>query len=355
MLRRVTLECSVRDTGYGLSPFEEVAVKRRPRLLFCATIGVLAFIVPSLPCSSQEKVKFPIGASSKTLGYGPLWVAWKQGFFDQQGLDAQVVLLRGTPPTVQALVAGSVYVGGVTPDAVMEVTERGVDLAMVVGVINGLSHAIMGGKNFKRYEDLRGATIGGQSLTSGITFPLRQVLKSKGLEYPRDYKLVNVGGTADLLAALSSGLIAAAPLAIPLNFAAEEAGFNVIGWYRDVLPNYQLTALTVRRSWAEANRPLTIRFAKAMVSAMRWMYENKEPAIDFLAKEMKLKPAHARRGWEYYTANRLWHPEADINIEGTNTLIRIYGEQGQLKGPLPSPAKYIDQSFLKDALKEITR
>ena len=42
---------------------------------------------------------------------------------------------------------------------------------MVVGVINGLSHAIMGGKNYKRYEDLRGATIGGQSLTSGITFP----------------------------------------------------------------------------------------------------------------------------------------------------------------------------------------
>ena len=56
---------------------------------------------------------------------------------------------------------------------------------MVVGLINGLSHAIMGGKNYKRYEDLRGATIGGQSLTSGITFPLKQVLKSKGLESAR--------------------------------------------------------------------------------------------------------------------------------------------------------------------------
>jgi ABC-type nitrate/sulfonate/bicarbonate transport system substrate-binding protein len=235
----------------------------------------------------------------------------------------------------------------------MEVTERGVDLVMVVGVINGLSHAIMGGKNYKRYEDLRGATIGGQSLTSGITFPLRQVLKSKGLEYPRDYKLVNVGGTADLFAALSSGQIAAAPLAIPLNFAAEEAGFNVIGWYRDVLPNYQLTALTVRRSWAEANRPLLIRFVKGMVLAMRWVYENKEPAIDFLAKEMKLKPAHARKGWEYYTANRIWYPDADINTEGVNTLIRISTEQGQFKGTPPSPARYIDQSYLREALREL--
>jgi ABC-type nitrate/sulfonate/bicarbonate transport system substrate-binding protein len=328
---------------------------RKSRLMVSTCSFVSLFLLSAIPCLSQEKVKFPVGASSKTLGYGPLWVAWKQGFFDQQGLDAQVILLRGTPPSVQALVAGSVYVGGATPDAVMEVTERGIDLVMVVGVINGLSHAIMGGKNYKRYEDLRGATIGGQSLTSGITFPLKQVLKSKGLEYPRDYKLVNVGGTADLFAALSSGLIAAAPLAIPLNFAAEEAGFNVIGWYRDVLPNYQLTALTVKRSWAEANRPLLIRFVKGMVLAMRWVFENKEPAIDFLAKEMKLKPAHARKGWEYYTANRLWYPDTDINIEGVKTLIQIFGEQGQFKGTLPSPAKYIDQSYLREALRDLGR
>jgi len=323
------------------------------RLRMTSTIIVSVLLLSSLPSRAQEKVKFPIAASSKTLGYGPLWVAWKQGFFDQQGLDAQVILLRGTPPSVQALVAGSVYVGGATPDAVMDVSERGVDLVMVVVLINGLSHAIMGGKNYKRYEDLRGATIGGQSLTSGITFPLRQVLKSKGLEYPRDYKLVNVGGTADLFAALSSGQIAAAPLAIPLNFAAEEAGFNVIGWYRDVLPNYQLTAMTVRRSWAEANRPLLIRFVKGMALAMRWVFDNKEPAIDFLTKEMKLKPAHARRGWEYYTANKIWYPDADINIDGVKTLIQIYGEQGQLKGALPSPAKYVDQSYLKEALKDL--
>jgi ABC-type nitrate/sulfonate/bicarbonate transport system substrate-binding protein len=327
---------------------------RLSRLRIILSIIISLLMLSSFPCRSQEKVKFPIAASSKTLGYGPLWVAWKHGFFDQQGLDAQVILLRGTPPSVQALVAGSVYVGGATPDAVMDVSERGIDLVMVVGLINGLSHAIMGGKNYKRYEDLRGATIGGQSLTSGITFPLKQVLKSKGLEYPRDYKLVNVGGTADLFAALSSGQIAAAPLAIPLNFAAEEAGFNVIGWYRDVLPNYQLTAMTVKRSWAEANRPLLLRFVKGMALAMRWVFENKEPAIDFLTKEMKLKPAHARKGWEYYTANRIWYPDSDINTEGVKTLIQIYGEQGQLKGPLPSPARYVDQSYLKDALKELS-
>jgi len=33
---------------------------------------------------------------------------------------------------------------------------------------------------------------------------------------------------------------------------------------------------------------------KAMIEAHRWLYANKEPAVDFLVKEMNLKPAYAR-------------------------------------------------------------
>ena len=179
------------------------------------------------------------------------------------------------------------------------------------------------------------------------------MLKAKGLEYPRDYKLINVGGSPELFAALSAGQIAAAPLAFPINLAAEESGLNLIGWYREVLPNYQAIVLVVSRSWAEENRPLLVRFLKAMVLTNRWLYDHKEAAVDFLAKEMKLKPAYARKGWEYYTENRLWPPDADINLEGLKTVIQIYGEQTQIKGALPNAAQYVDQSYLKEALKEL--
>lgn len=321
------------------------------RLEWAAAV-VFFFLLPSLTIA-QEKVKFPIAASSKTLGYGPLWVAWKKGFFAQQGLEGQVILLRGTPLTIQALAAGSVYIGGPSPDAVIDASERGLDLVIVGGVINGLTHAIVGGKKFKRYEDLRGATLGSLSLTSGMTFALKETLKVKGLEYPRDYKIINVGGTPELLAALSTGQIAAAPLAFPVNIAAEEMGLNVIGWYRDVLPNYQFTVLAVKRSWGEENRPLMVRFMKAMVFTMRWLYQNKEAAIDFLAQEMKLKPEYARKGWEYYTTNRIWHPDGDVNLEGIRTTMRLFWENSGAKGTAPNPAKYVDQSYLKEALKEL--
>jgi len=303
--------------------------------------------------SADEKMKLPVSASSKTLGYSPLWVAAKQGFFDRQGLDIQPVLVQGADKSLMALVGGSVVISGAAADAPIGAVEHGIDLVSIGGVINGLTHMIMGGKNYKTYEDLRGATLGSSGLTSGTALVLRRVLKAKGLEYPRDYKLINVGGSAASFAALASGQIAASIIAVPLSFEAAELGFNAIGKAADVIPNFQLTVLTARRAWAEANRPLVVRFMKAMALSMRWLGENKRAAIEFLTREMKLKPAHAEKGWQYYVENRIWHPDADINIEGMKVVILIQAEQGQIKGPLPGPAKYVDQSYLKEALKEL--
>ena len=327
-------------------------------MIICFRVAVVLLVLSlvSSPVTGQEKVKFYVGASSKTLGYSPLWVGVKKGFFDQQGLDAQLLLLRGTPMTVQAMAGASLQVGSGGPEAFIEASERGLDLVMIGGIINGLTHFIMAGKKYKTYEDLRGATFGASSLTSGTVIALKQALKIRGLEYPRDYKiLVIAGGSASNLAALQSGQIAATTVALPLNYLAEESGFNVIGRLSDAVPDYQQTALATKRSWAEKNRPLMIRFMKGIVLANRWLFENKEAAIDFLTAEMQLKPNHARKGWEYYTQNRIWHPDGDLNLEGMKYNIRIYAEQSGIKGPAPNVAKFIDQSYLYEALKELNR
>jgi len=86
---------------------------------------------------------------------------------------------------------------------------------------------------------------------------------------------------------------------------------------------------------------------------MRWMHQNKDAASDFLAKEMRLKPEHARRGWEFYSSMRIWHPDGDINLEGLQVVAQIYWEQTQSKGPAPTATKYTDQSYLREALKEL--
>src|ERR1041385_4353427 len=210
---------------------------------------ILVFLVAAFETcgAAEDRVKLPLSASSKTLGYSPLWVAARQGFFERQGLDIHPVLIQGADKSLMALVGGSVAISGAAADAPINAVERGVDLVSFGGVINGLTHMIMGGKNYKTYEDLRGATIGSSGLTSGTALVLRRVLKAKGLEYPKDYKLINVGGSGPSFAARASGQIAASIIAVPLSFEAVELGFNVIGRVVDVIPNFQLTVLTARR------------------------------------------------------------------------------------------------------------
>ena len=305
---------------------------------------------------AQEKFRFPIGESSKTLSYGPLWVAAKMGFFEKEGLDVPIVTMRGSPLTIQALSADSIYVANATVDTLINAYEKGgADLTMVGGLINGLGLSMVGGKPYKSYADLRGTTIGTQTLTSGTGFALRLVLKVHGLEYPRDYQLLNIGGASDRYQALTSGQISSAPVGVPLDLVAKGQGFNLIGYFADDLPNFQFNTYIVKRSWAEKNRPLLVRFMKAMVSTMRWMNDNRDQACAYLTKEMVLSMEHCRHGSDYNWKSRIWDRNADLNVEGVRTVMKITAEQGILKEPLPPASKYIDQSFLKQALAEIEK
>lgn len=307
----------------------------------------------ALPCEAQEKVRFPIGESSKTLSYGPLWIAGKMGFFDKEGLEVPIVTMRGSPLTIQALTADSIYIANATVDTLISAYEKGADITMIGGLINGLGLSMIGGKGYKTYTDLRGTTIGTQTLTSGTGFALRLVLKAHGMEYPRDYKLLNIGGASDRYQALTSGQISSAPVGVPLDLVAKQQGFNIIGYFADDQPNFQFNGYIVKRAWAEKNRPLVVRFMKAMAATMRWMMDNRDAACAYLSKEMAISVDHCRYASDYNWKNRIWDRNADLNVEGVRTLIKITAEQGILKEPLPQPAKYIDRSFLKQALAEL--
>ncbi len=131
-------------------------------------------------------------------------------------------------------------------------------MVIIGGIINGLSQSIHGRAKIIKPMTIcaaphsaRTASLRGQRSLSGVCS------RPRGWKYPRDYKLINVGGTPQALAALASGQIAAAPLSLPVNFVAEEQGFNTIGRFIDVIPHYQLSVYSVLRPWAEKIAPLS--------------------------------------------------------------------------------------------------
>jgi NitT/TauT family transport system substrate-binding protein len=325
--------------------------KFRGSLVVTASVVLIALL--AFKSFAQEKIRFPIGESSKTLSYGPLWIAQKMGYFEREGLDVPIVTMRGSPLTIQALTADSIYIANATVDTLINAYERGADIAMIGGLINGLGLSMIGAKQYKTYGDLRGTTIGSQTLTSGTGFALRLVMKVHGLEYPRDYKLLNIGSAPDRFRALASGQISSAPVGVPLDLVAKQQGFNIIGYFADDQPNFQFNVYIVKRSWAEKNRTLVVRFMKAMVATMRWMADNRDAACAYLTKEMSIGMEDCRYAYDYNWKNRIWDRNADVNVEGVRTIINLTADQGVLKEPLPQPSKYIDPSYLKQALAEV--
>src|SRR5207247_6110010 len=139
-------------------------------------------------------------------------------------------------------------------------------------------------------------------------------------------KLLNVGGTTSAFAAMSAGQIAAAMLAVPNAFQAQEAGFNVIGRVADIFPNYLLSAYSVRRSWAEKNRLRVVHFLKAVLLAKKWFERDRKPATEFLVKEFELKPSLAEKGLDYYLTHQASHPELDIDMHGLRPVVDLDAE-----------------------------
>jgi len=103
---------------------------------------------------------------------------------------------------------------------------------------------------------------------------------------------------------------------------------------RLVLAIFTALALTAPRVWAQDKVKFPVGVGtKTVGTNMFWLAEL------------------ARRGWEYYTANRIWHPNAEINLEGLKFTMQVYAEQ--INGPLPDPLKYIDPSYLQQAIREL--
>jgi len=71
-------------------------VPKAHRMIRCLLAALSGAVMIATAASGQEKVKFPIGVGTKTLGTGMYWLANKKGFFDEVGLEVQLGGEMGT-------------------------------------------------------------------------------------------------------------------------------------------------------------------------------------------------------------------------------------------------------------------
>ena len=315
-------------------------------------IFLLSLIFLSAPPAGAQSLK--VGMTSKTLFYLPFYVGLKRGFYAAENLKTELILIGRSDVQLQALIAGEINFGTLNADGVILVNEKGANLKVIAGVDNAAPYILVGGKAYKKIEDLKGARLGVSGLRGGATSILTDYLKSKGLHYPRDYSFTVIsGGTAARLTALESGAIAAGILGIPYSDIAIDQGFNKLGDTMEVISTYQFNGITVNPAWAEKNRATVVKFLKAHIRSLRWIHEQPEQAAEFFTSEMGVKPPYARRGIDYFTKNKIFPVDGAVTLDGLKVNIEVQFRDGILKEPLPPPEKYADQSYVRQAQKEL--
>jgi ABC-type nitrate/sulfonate/bicarbonate transport system substrate-binding protein len=326
--------------------------RRLLRILVLVTLyQQLACIVPA---SAQETRRVRVAVTSPGMTNLSLYIADRRGLFKEQQIFNEIIVMRSAARQIQALISGSIELSAQAPDPLIRAVERGADLTMLSGLANSAAYDLVADKKFLSIEELRGTTLGVSGINSSSTLLLQKMLSAHGLSYPRDYTLVEVGGTSDRLAAIRTGATSAGVLNPPISYVAAEQGFKILGELRNYIPAVQFTALSVRRGWAYQNPKLIEDYLIALVRANRYVYEDRPGTVAIIRDFFKVQSDHAERVYDYWVRDKVIPIDGAMTIPGTEVVIDILEQLGDFKGKSrPKAEKYIDVELLNRVRKRL--
>jgi ABC-type nitrate/sulfonate/bicarbonate transport system substrate-binding protein len=324
----------------------------RQKTISIALFTIFCCLSAITPSAVAQAVK--AGYVAKTIFFLPLFVAQKMHHYDAESLKVELIHMGSAGVNLQALVAGHIHFSAMSPDGIIIFNEKGGNLKTIGGIVNGVAYTLVGGKAYKKIEDLKGTRLGVASLKGGGTTFLIEYLRTKGLVYPRDYNLAVIpGGTPARLAALEANSIAAAVLGVPHGDMAVDGGFSDLGNVGDVITAYQFGAINVDPAWAEKNRATVVKFLKAHIRSIRWIYDNPEAAAEFATKEVGVRTPYAQRGIDSFIKSKLYPRDGSVTLDGIKANLEVLEKDGVLRPPLSSSEKYVDLSYVRQAQKQL--
>ena len=71
------------------------------------------------------------------------------------------------------------------------------EIKLIAGSFNGTTYSMISLPKYKKMEELKGsgARLAMSGITSAAAMMMKEVLKQRGVLYPRDYSLLSVGGS----------------------------------------------------------------------------------------------------------------------------------------------------------------
>lgn len=310
------------------------------RGLTVAILWAVAF-VGNRPLLAAER--FYISIPGPTLSYVPLYYGQERGFFAQEGLDLQVLVVRGVVG-ISSLMSGEIDVtchAGSGFSAAL----RGVPVKVISVTRDRPIHELIVAPSANSSTELKGKSIAVGSLDGTAAVMTRRILQAKGLDAAKDVSLLSMD-TPARLQSLFSGRVAGAMMTPPSIYIAEEKGYKLFGRGRDYM-RYLQTGVVSTDTHIKQRRDKLVRFLKAWNRGLKAYQDSPEIMIPFIQKRLGIKDAQLAR--------RMYDDDAPFVLSGgrlsgdaAKEIVEVGREALRIKESV-APEKIFDFSLAQEA------
>ena len=222
-----------------------------------------------------------VSYSAPATAFLPLWAAKDAGIFERNNLGVELLYVGSSPIALSALLSDEldVLAGGGTaaPTAYLQGFR---DLALFSTLDHRFAFKIFTVPSIGDVAGLRGKRFGVTRFGGSLDFASRYFLKTSGLDPQKDVQLVQIGNTADILAALVNGTVDAGSLTFPYNFAASKLGYRQLADLSQSGARYATAAFLSKRRFLIDQRVRMQSFVKALVESIHYVKTNPETRLE---------------------------------------------------------------------------
>jgi ABC-type nitrate/sulfonate/bicarbonate transport system substrate-binding protein len=311
------------------------------------SIATIFFLVTANQAIAADKLRIAYVAPSVSLSLP--WLAKESGILAKYDLAAEILLITGSPRSVQSLIAGDVDVvfAGVT--ALTRARMAGADVAILGASANLSSQKLMVGRNSKirRLEDLKGAIIGVSQYGSEADTFARNALARAGLRPDKDVTIIQLGGHPQVAAAMVAGKIEVGALAGLPALTVERSGGKLLSSAVELKILSPSGTFGTTRGYIQRKRSVVERLMRSFVEVIHLLKTNRAGSITLLQKYFG--------GLSAEESAYLYDEQADLleRLPAPNdkALQAVLERDSDAKSKSLSPADFVDASFFREIEK----
>jgi ABC-type nitrate/sulfonate/bicarbonate transport system substrate-binding protein len=288
-----------------------------------------------------------IGVPSPSVSYFPIIVAWKKGFFAQEGIQTEFITMR--PSIVPAALSnGEIQFTTATGTAAGAIL-RGFPFKIVAYFSTRLMDSFVVKPQIKTVSDLRGKIVGVDAPGASTYVLTTLVLRKYQVDPDKDAKVLAVGDEDVRLQQLKLGLIDAAMLGPQGVVLAKRAGFRNLLDVADEL-DLPFVGLATATAMIERQRPELKKFLRATVRGNRYSTDprNRNEMIALMTDWLRLDQETAEHTYGVFL--KATAKDGLLGHNGMESLVNERKRQVKFAGEVP-----LDRVFDFSVVEEINR